>query len=382
MNQNRNPVTIISPAAPAAPAANDPTRQDPRNANALQRRNNIAGVGGPRTTVREQFMRAGLDWGVVTAPCRIANDLDSDGRPVVDFGGGIIDGRRIVVREDRMSADGALGIVSNRYRPIQNLALADALDRGITAAQQAGNAAAAGVGGAVTAGTWNGGRRVYCRLDLGSHDVGGSDPMRRHAIVTAAHDGTGSVKVTPVSVRLFCANQIPGIAKKGLRLRHTGTDLAAGIARIVEALAAAAAEGAETWKRFETLARAGVDSRWVSHYFHQNAARTLGPVGLAAFAAGEPAANAPAEDRRRWNAAHRQVMQRAAEFAERYHQIGSIGHQPGGIAPTLQGTRWHALQAVTESHEYAAGGTPESRTEGTNGAHKAAALDLAEAVAV
>lgn len=378
MNQQQSIVRIID----TEPDATDPTRQDPRNAAALDRRNNLIGIGGTRVSVHEQFCRKGLDWGVVTAPVRIANDLAADGLPVVNFGGGIIPGRRIVVREDRMNCHGALGIVSDRYRPIQNLALADALDRGIHAAQQAGNAAAAGVGGAVSAGTWNGGRRIYCRLDLGGQNIAGCDPVRRHAIVTAAHDGTGSVKVTPVSIRLFCANQIPGIAKKGLRLRHTGTDLAAGIGRIVEALAAAAAEGAETWKRFEALAAAGVDSRWVSHYFHQNAARTLGPVGLAAFAAGEPAANAPAEDRRRWNHAHRQVMQRAAEFAERYHQIGSIGHQPGGIAPTLHGTRWHALQAVTESHEYAAGGTPESRTEGTNGSHKTAALDLAELVTV
>ena len=314
----------------------------------------------PRSVV-ETFTRDGLGWDVETAP---AYTETPDGFREVP-------GRLVTRRTDTLEP---LGVVSRQYVPVDNGTLARHLDRAIGEISAGGGPR---IGGAVAAGVWGGGRRIWCRLDFGNGDVSG-DPIARHAIVTAAHDGSGAVRVVPTTVRLFCTNQVPGLLRNGggARFGHRG-DIGRHLADTVRFLADAAGHTAGMVDRMRMLAGAPAGSGWTDDYFRRVVADTLPTRDRLALAAGDPGPFVSADYRARWESLRDRVRSAVADMAARYDRIGDPADS-AAVPISTRGTRYHALQAATESLEWSARvRSDESRDTGRNGAAKSTALALA-----
>jgi len=323
--------------------------------------------GGEPASVADTFRARGLDWGVRLTPV-----FDAMGEPIERI--------RAIRRDD---TGGFLGCVSRAYAPLPNPSLASMLDTAIGSIRRDhGDRVRVGSLGAVTAGDWGGGRRVFARLDLGRFDVGGVDTVVRQALVVATHDGSGSVRIVPVTARLFCANQVPGLMRQsGVRIRHSAGSVGRGLDRVLRLLLGVAEVAGSFDHRFGALASMPADSSWLRRFFLTAGAERLGPDLRATFALGDPGPHADAERRGRWDLAQARVRSVVDDIASRFDAMGSVSAGVGGgMHPTLLGTRWHALNAATESLEYAARSTVESRADGGNAARKAGALALAESI--
>lgn len=128
-----------------------------------------------------------------------------------------------VIRMDNLAP---LGVVGERYTPIQN---ADAFaplqylhDEGfIESFEQAGSI--------------NGGQRAFIIARL-NKEISLTDEHHARVLFSTSHDGSGAYSVRAIAQRLFCANQIPRLNRLGLKvssIRHTLSDAArsAGEAR-------------------------------------------------------------------------------------------------------------------------------------------------------
>lgn len=116
-----------------------------------------------------------------------------------------------VVRMDTLAP---LGVVGQRYTPIQN---ADAFaplqylkDEGfIEEFEQAG--------------CIDGGQRAFVIARL-SHEISVTDKHHARLLFSTSHDGSGSYSVRAIAQRLFCRNQIPRLRKLGrsiTAIKHT-----------------------------------------------------------------------------------------------------------------------------------------------------------------
>lgn len=154
------------------------------------------------TTSAEMIVAAGLDWQVKQQP--IFTTLD--GKQIA------IDGKRANVR----STDGAvLGVVGDRYTPIQNdemLSFADALlDEGARYE---------------TAGSLKSGQVIFAALEIPEKieikgDNGGTTT---YLVIANGHNGLFPLKAMITPVRVVCMNTLNaalGSAKMSFTLRHT-----------------------------------------------------------------------------------------------------------------------------------------------------------------
>lgn len=112
------------------------------------------------------------------------------------------------------SSDGkCLGIVSNRYKVVQNVdafSFTDSL-----------------IGGDVryeTAGSLNGGRKIWLLARLPETEICG-DKTDPYMVFSNTHDGTGAVRVCMTPVRVVCNNTLNlalGSAQRAWSVRHVG----------------------------------------------------------------------------------------------------------------------------------------------------------------
>ena len=129
---------------------------------------------------REALHLAGLDWTV-------------DSRPVYDELIREIPGYKANVRS---SDNKTLGIVTNRYKIVQNTEAFEFTDNLI--------------GGNVhyeTAGSLNGGKRIWLLAKLPTHIILGDD-VDPYLCFTNSHDGTGSIRACMTPVRVVCNNTL------------------------------------------------------------------------------------------------------------------------------------------------------------------------------
>lgn len=129
---------------------------------------------------REALHLAGLDWTV-------------DSRPVYDELIREIPGYKANVRS---SDNKTLGIVTNRYKIVQNTEAFEFTDNLI--------------GGDVhyeTAGSLNGGKRIWLLAKLPTHIILGDD-VDPYLCFTNSHDGTGSIRACMTPVRVVCNNTL------------------------------------------------------------------------------------------------------------------------------------------------------------------------------
>lgn len=131
-------------------------------------------------TSKEALELAGLDWTI-------------DGLPVFDSKGRQIPG---YVANTRSTDDKVMGIVSGRYKVVQNVdafAFTDALvGDGITYE---------------TAGSLNGGKRIWLLGKMPERYILG-DKFEPYICFTNTHDGSGSVRACMTPVRVVCNNTL------------------------------------------------------------------------------------------------------------------------------------------------------------------------------
>jgi phage/plasmid-like protein (TIGR03299 family) len=124
---------------------------------------------------------------------------------------------------DPSHEDAYLGTVSEQYTPVDNDVLA----------QFCYDLAEAGKQVTVeSCGTLQGGKRVWFLLHGGAFNIGGKDEVKQYLLASNSHDGKGSLRLTPTTVRVVCRNTlnmvVPAtdtgvLGQSALCYRHTGS---------------------------------------------------------------------------------------------------------------------------------------------------------------
>ena len=161
-------------------------------------------IVGHRMTTQQAMIESGLDFPVGL-------------RPIFMEDGTKIDTHKATVRLDNSHI---LGVVGNRYRPVQNheaFAFVDAL-------VDEGNAAIE------TAGCFKGGRVVYLQARLPeSFRVVGDDMVDCYLLFANGHDGSLSVNVKFTPIRVVCRNTLEHALDKDARfqisIKHSASAL-------------------------------------------------------------------------------------------------------------------------------------------------------------
>ena len=145
----------------------------------------------------DALIYAGLDWEVVK-------------KNVYAEDGSLIPGYKVNTR----SKDGAaLGIVSDRYKVVQNedafQFTDDLLGRGVTYE---------------TAGSLQGGRKVWMLAKMPHRYIIGGDEITPYMVVMNSHDGSSGIKVAMTPIRVVCQNTLNlalNSAKRVWTTKHT-----------------------------------------------------------------------------------------------------------------------------------------------------------------
>ena len=165
-------------------------------------------VEGLAMTAAEAIEAAGMDWTVATHEV-FAHVPHADG-----LGGYYAKaaGRMATFRED---TGNVLGIVSNKYRPVQNTECFKFFDEIV------------GAGDAVyhTAGTLWGGRKVWILAHMGNgeYKLDNGDQLESYILLDNSHDGGSALRMRMTPIRVVCSNTLAS-ATRGeatFAARHT-----------------------------------------------------------------------------------------------------------------------------------------------------------------
>lgn len=159
------------------------------------------GLGVPvkeAPTSKEALIIAGLDWQVVQ-------------KPIMTEEGQVIDGYKANVRDTDQRV---LGVVSNRYKVVQNeeaFAFTDSLlGEGVTYE---------------TAGSLADGKRTWMLAILPHKYIIAGDEITPYLVFMNSHDGSGAIKAAMTPVRVVCQNTLNlalSTAKRCWSTNHTG----------------------------------------------------------------------------------------------------------------------------------------------------------------
>ena len=138
----------------------------------------------------EAIEKAGLDWTVSLRPVYTGG---------VDAGG---EAHAIEIEDTfatvRDSDDSVLGVVGNRYTPVQNQECFSFLDTVLPDFDAKYE----------TAGSLDGGRIVWVLLNLGKDVVVGQDKTIPYLLMTNSHDGSMGIKALTTPIRVVCQNTL------------------------------------------------------------------------------------------------------------------------------------------------------------------------------
>lgn len=248
-------------------------------------------------TAQEAITAAGLDYEVQLTP-------------IATYDGLAVEGRRAVVRYDKQEV---LGVVSDRYVPVQNRQAFGFLD------------AIVAEGGLRyhTAGALGRGEKIFllAKLPESIRVKDSDDLVDKYLLLSNAHDGSAALRIFFTPIRVVCQNTLNLAERRGqgqgVSILHKG-NLEAKIKEAQRVLGLA--------QRFYDDAAAKIDNL-ASHYPSQEQLKQF-------FAALYPD---PEEGKD--NA-------RAKNVREELHQLfeQGIAHDD----PAIKGTSWMALNAVTE----------------------------------
>ena len=263
-------------------------------------------------TSAEALAAAELDFTVELSPLQTA-----DGTPVP--------GKNAAVRSD---TGGVLGVVGDRYRPIQNrdcFSFMDSLSRE----------------GAVryhTAGALGDGERVWVLAKLPGRIrvLGGDDVTEKFLLLSTTHDGTAALRVHYTPVRVVCSNTLAMAHRQRtgpeVRVRHTG-DPGSKVAEARQILGTAERFYGELADGLDALARHTPKAAELEEYFQ---------------------ALYPDPEEGRNPARSRNVREELFRLFER-----GVGQD----LPAARHTSWAALNAVTEYVDHHRTGRGETDAE-------------------
>ena len=156
-------------------------------------------------TSADAIKTAGLDWTVTTRPL-VTFDADNGQAGFIE-----VPDHYATVRDSDMSV---LGVVGNRYTPIQNQECFDFMD---TVVDEDGITYE-------TAGSLYDGRVVWMLLNLNRPVQVDEDITHNYMLLTNSHDGSSSLKGLTTPIRVVCANTLRLAIrdrKNGFSFRHT-----------------------------------------------------------------------------------------------------------------------------------------------------------------
>lgn len=255
------------------------------------------------------FPHVGLGWSTEMRPLMTT---DNQGRTMP------VKGYRAHVRCD---TDGMLGIVSDQYKPVQNMELAELLD--VLAGQDAASTLE-------SAGSFFDGRRVFGCIRLPGVIRVGADITEPYVVASTGHGGFAGTNLYPTTVRPVCANTLRASEAdvgKGVSFRHTG-DMAPKMQQARVALNLAAQE----MKRFQESATRLGQMVFPNKHAMRSA---LGQAYDAAFG------RLPERD------ASELFAKLSAKRAETIQVWEDLLDHPTNQVQGIIGTGWAALQAVT-----------------------------------
>jgi len=141
-------------------------------------------------TPREALTLAGLEWGIEQRPL-IVKGPDGNDIEVPDH-----------LSNWRLDTNTFMGVTSDRYVPIQNYELADFCE-----ALQLNDELVK----VETAGSIQGGKKVWFLLKGKSFDVANGDQIFPYTLISNGHDGFSTFRGTPTTVRAVCSNTLHAI---------------------------------------------------------------------------------------------------------------------------------------------------------------------------
>lgn len=288
-------------------------------------------------TVAEALKLAGLDWPVSLRKLFIEQPSLTAGTSFIPTKTGFA-----VVRD----SDGAiLGIVGDRYKPLQNADALNFFDPFVTS----------GAVSLETAGALKGGRKVWilARVKGAEADVVKGDTVKAYLLLSNSHDGSTTIQVCFTPIRVVCANTLRAADSQNngiLRIYHTKSapDVLKAVGETIDFLTQSFAA---TVEQYQFLAHAPMARTDVEKYIKR--------------------VFAPTEDVNSDETAKRIVNEvTPLLFTGR-----------GTDVPGVQGTVWGAYNAVTEYLNYLSGRTQDNRLNslwfGPNGAVMTRALTIA-----
>jgi phage/plasmid-like protein (TIGR03299 family) len=156
-------------------------------------------------TSAEAIEKAGLDWTVSLRPLVTFDSENSEAGFIS------VDDHHATVRDTDMSV---LGVVGNRYTPIQNIECFDFMDTVVDDSDAKYE----------TAGSLHDGRIVWMLLNLNKSVQVDEDVTHNYLLLTNSHDGSSSLKGLTTPIRVVCANTLRmalGDMRNSFSFRHT-----------------------------------------------------------------------------------------------------------------------------------------------------------------
>ena len=151
-------------------------------------------------TTHEALLASHLDWEVEKVPVLSSEDLT------------VVPDHFTVIRKD---TNQPLGIVGNRYEPINNREAFSFFDAALGESQ----------GQIETIGALGQGERVWCMAKMPEvHEVLPGDPVERYLLCWTSHDGSKSMEVMFTNVRVVCNNTLTAAIKGAVTkvsMKHT-----------------------------------------------------------------------------------------------------------------------------------------------------------------
>lgn len=251
---------------------------------------------------------AGLDWGVQLRPARGAREINSKG----EFS------RYEMVRMPREARDEdevLLGVVSRRYRPLQNQEAFEFFDP-IVGEEKAYFE---------TAGSLGEGERIWVMAKMpDAMEIVKGDECFKYLLLSNTHSGEGSVIVKFTSVRVVCQNTLMLAmedGQKAYRVRHS-KKMQFKLKELSEFMSITQQVYLEAEQSFKRLARVKLNDEKLRHYmeavFPKTSAQKKSPV--------EP--------------------QRWTEVRKTFETL------PDLQLPGVSGTLWGAYNAITRMEDY------------------------------
>lgn len=254
---------------------------------------------------REALIAAGLDWDVVQKPV-----YTQDGAEIPGYFANV-----------RLQDGNVLGVVTNRYKVVQNrdaFAFTDEL-----------------LGEGVryeTAGSLMGGRKTWVLAKLPTRYIIQGEQILPYLVFSNTHDGSGAIKIAMTPIRVVCNNTLNlalDTAKRCWSINHTG-DISAKLEDARETLFMAEDYMSELGKGFEELSRKKVSDAAVEEFIKE-----LLPIADDATSTME-----------------KNVMRLRNDIRKRYF-----------YAPDLQGVRKNGYRFINAVSDFATHAAPIRRTK-------------------